>query len=148
MVTPLVQPDGAVILVNRGFVPEDRRDPKTRAAGQIAGPVTVTGLLRLPEEASWFVPDNAPERNAWFRRDPEEIGRARGLTQVAPFSHRCGRDAKSRRLATGRRNPAELPQQALGICADLVWPRGDFGWRLYRLRLHPHAGAARTGAER
>lgn len=85
VVTPLVQADGSVILVNRGFVPEDRRDPKTRATGQISGAVTVTGLLRLPEEASWFVPANAPERNAWFRRDPEEIGRARGLTQVAPF---------------------------------------------------------------
>ncbi|MEW6254583.1 MAG: SURF1 family protein [Pseudomonadota bacterium] len=100
VVTPLIQADGSAILVNRGFVPEDRRDPKTRAAGQIAGPVTVSGLLRLPEEANWFVPDNAPERNAWFRRDPFEIGRARGLADVAPFTLD----------ADGTPNPGGLPQ--------------------------------------
>ncbi|WP_127089264.1 SURF1 family protein [Aquabacter cavernae] len=100
VITPLMQADGSAILVNRGFVPEDRRNPTTRAAGQVEGPVTVTGLLRLPEEANWFVPDNAPERNAWFRRDPEEIGRARGLARVAPFTID----------ADGTPNPGGLPQ--------------------------------------
>lgn len=100
VVTPLILADGGTILVNRGFVPEDRRNPASRAAGQVEGLVTVTGLLRLPEEANWFVPANAPERNAWFRRDPEEIGRARGLSEVAPFT--IDADAAP--------NPGGLPQ--------------------------------------
>lgn len=100
VITPLIQADGSAILVNRGFVPEDRRDPRTRAEGQVAGPVTVTGLLRMPEEASWFVPANAPERNAWFRREPQEIARARGLADVAPFT--IDADAAP--------NPGGLPQ--------------------------------------
>ena len=100
VMTPLMQPDGSAILINRGFVPEDRRDPATRAAGQVAGPVTVTGLMRFPEDASWFVPANAPERNAWYRRDPQEIGRARGLAEIAPFS--IDADAAP--------NPGGLPQ--------------------------------------
>ena len=85
VITPLMLPDNSAILVNRGFVPNDRRDRRSRSEGQITGPVTVTGLLRLPEEPSWFVPDNDPLRNAWYRRDPEQIGRARGLDVVAPF---------------------------------------------------------------
>jgi len=85
VITPLMLPDNSAILVNRGFVPNDRRDRRTRSEGQITGPVTVTGLLRLPEEPSWFVPANDPLRNAWYRRDPEEIGRARGVDVVAPF---------------------------------------------------------------
>ncbi len=85
VITPLMRPDGSAILINRGFVPEDRRDPVTRAEGQVQGDVTVTGLLRLAEEPSWFVPANDPARNAWYRRDPLEIGAARGLKKVAPF---------------------------------------------------------------
>lgn len=100
VVTPLILPDGEAILVNRGFVPEDRRDPATRRAGQVEGMVSITGLLRLPEEANWFVPANDPERNAWYRRDPEEIGRARGLAQVGPFIID----------ADGAPNPGGLPE--------------------------------------
>lgn len=100
VLTPLMLPDGSAILVNRGFVPEDRRAPETRRDGQIQGPVTVTGLLRMPEEASWFVPANDPAHNAWFRRDPAEIAAARGLAKVAPFI--IDADASA--------NPVGLPQ--------------------------------------
>src|SRR3546814_20501920 len=46
VVTPFRLDDGRVILVNRGWVPENRRDPATRAEGQPAGEVAVEGLLR------------------------------------------------------------------------------------------------------
>lgn len=85
VITPLLRPDGPPVLVNRGFVPQDRRDPASRAAGQVAGPVSVSGLLRLPEEVSVFVPANDPGRNAFYRRDPLEIAAARGLAGAAPF---------------------------------------------------------------
>lgn len=85
VITPLLRADGPPLLVNRGFVPEARRDPATRAEGQVAGEVEVTGLLRLPEEASWFVPANDPARGAFYRRDPESIAAARGLAGAAPF---------------------------------------------------------------
>ncbi|MFG1428419.1 SURF1 family protein [Roseixanthobacter glucoisosaccharinicivorans] len=100
VLTPLMLPDGSAILVNRGFVPEDRRAPESRREGQVQGTVTVTGLLRMPEEASWFVPANDPAHNAWFRRDPAEIASARGLAKVAPFI--IDADASA--------NPGGLPQ--------------------------------------
>jgi len=85
VVTPLLRADGPPILVNRGFVPEASRDPATRAAGQLVGEVEVTGLLRFPEEPSWFVPANDGARGIFYRRDPASLGAARGLAQVAPF---------------------------------------------------------------
>ncbi|MFG1464344.1 SURF1 family protein [Xanthobacter sp. DSM 24535] len=100
VLTPLILADGSAILVNRGFIPEERRAPSSRAQGQVEGPVTVTGLLRMPEEPSWFVPANDPARNAWYRRDPLEIGAARGLAKVAPFTID----------ADGTPNPGGLPQ--------------------------------------
>ena len=85
VITPLMRADGPPILVNRGFVPVDRRDPKTRAEGEVSGEVEVTGALRFPEEASYFVPANDPAHNAFYRRDPADIAAARGLAGAAPF---------------------------------------------------------------
>lgn len=85
VVTPLVMADGATILVNRGFVPPDKRTPATRAAGQVDGIVTVTGLLRLPEQPGTFTPANDPAKDSWFSRDPSAIASAKGLLRVAPF---------------------------------------------------------------
>ena len=69
--TPLVLADGRAVLVNRGFVPEASKDPATRAEGQIAGPVTVTGLARakLDGKPSWVVPENEPAKRLYFWKD-------------------------------------------------------------------------------
>jgi surfeit locus 1 family protein len=87
VLTPLVQADGRTVFVNRGFVPAALRDPATRAAGEIAGPVRVEGLLRLPPRArpNWFVPDNQPSRNRWFWIDLPRMAAVDGLQRVAPY---------------------------------------------------------------
>jgi surfeit locus 1 family protein len=85
VLTPLVQPDGAAFLVNRGFVPLDRKAPATRPEGQVDGPVTITGLLRMPEEEGLFTPENDPAKDSWYTRDPDAIAAAKGLLRVAPF---------------------------------------------------------------
>ena len=69
VVTPLTSAEGTVVLVDRGFVPNDLRDPSTRAAGQIEGPVTITGLVRIPETQGLFIPDNKTAADRWFWRD-------------------------------------------------------------------------------
>ncbi|KQO70912.1 SURF1 family protein [Methylobacterium sp. Leaf88] len=85
VLTPLERSDGTAILVNRGFVPADRRDPAARAAGQIAGETTVTGLLRLSEPGGAFLRSNAPEAGRWYSRDVAAIAAARGLADAAPY---------------------------------------------------------------
>lgn len=68
--TPL-KPDGGQppVYVNRGWVPDKLKDPATRAEGQIAGPVTITGLARLDEPKTWFAAPNDPKSNRWYQRD-------------------------------------------------------------------------------
>ncbi|MFN8828494.1 MAG: SURF1 family protein [Labrys sp. (in: a-proteobacteria)] len=85
ILTPLEREDGSVIIVNRGFVPADRKDPASRPDGQVAGPVTVTGLMRATEDRNAFTPADDPRTNTWFTRDPAGIAAAKGLTRVAPF---------------------------------------------------------------
>ena len=69
VITPLRRADGTTVLVDRGWVPQEARDPAHRLAGQIVGEVTVQGLLRGPGARGWFAPDNDPARNYWFWRD-------------------------------------------------------------------------------
>jgi surfeit locus 1 family protein len=83
--TPARLPDGRLVMVDRGFVPEDRRDPRSRPQGQVTGPVQIVGALRWPEEAGWFTPAPDPARNLWFRRDPAGMAEAKGFGPIAPF---------------------------------------------------------------
>jgi surfeit locus 1 family protein len=83
--TPARLSNGARVVVNRGFVPEANKDPASRAAGLVTGPVEIVGVLRWPERAGWFTPAGDPAANLWFARDPLAIAAAKGWGDVAPF---------------------------------------------------------------
>jgi len=83
--TPARLPDGALVIVNRGFVPEARRAPAARAQGQVAGVVEIVGALRWPEPRNWFSPHDDPAHNLWFTRAPQAIAAAKEIGAVAPF---------------------------------------------------------------
>jgi surfeit locus 1 family protein len=91
VLTPLQEPDGRIVFVDRGYIPADLKDPKKRAAGQIAGTVHILGLLRLPPAGrpNWFLPDNRPDLNYWFWVDLPAMAAADKLAgrleHVAPF---------------------------------------------------------------
>lgn len=84
VLTPLDTAKG-MVLINRGFVPTEHRDPATRAGGQAIGPVTVTGLLRVSEPKGGFLRSNDPAGDRWYSRDVPAIAAARGIGQTAPF---------------------------------------------------------------
>lgn len=84
VMTPLLRPDGTYVLINRGYVPENRKDPSTRQ--QPDGEVTINGLLRMSEDKGWlFSRKNNPQEGKWYRRDVESIMRTEGLQPAAPY---------------------------------------------------------------
>ncbi|WP_367197459.1 SURF1 family protein [Amorphus sp. 3PC139-8] len=85
VVTPLVTDDGFTVLVNRGFVPPERRDPTTRTAGMASDTMTVEGLMRMTEPNGGFLRANAPAEDRWYSRDVAAIAEAKGLGDVAPY---------------------------------------------------------------
>ncbi|UPJ69105.1 SURF1 family protein [Bradyrhizobium sp. 191] len=85
VLTPLKRSDGTLVLINRGFVPSERRDASTRRDGNPDGQVEITGLIRMTEPEGGFLRDNAPQHNRWYSRDVAAIAAARGLHDVAPF---------------------------------------------------------------
>ncbi len=81
VLTPLVTDRGFTLLVNRGYVPAERRTAHSRPSG----PVTVTGLLRVSEPKGGFLRSNDPAGDRWFSRDVSAIAAKRGLSPVAPY---------------------------------------------------------------
>jgi surfeit locus 1 family protein len=79
--------DGGVILVNRGFVPENRLGQ----VGQARGPDTVTGFLRAPETRNSFTPADLPAIREFYTRDPAAIAASLGQPP-APFYLEAARE--------------------------------------------------------
>ena len=85
ILTPLRLADGGMVLVNRGFVPPERRDRAAHGAREPTTSATVTGLLRMTEPGGAFLRQNDPGADRWYSRDVQAIATARGLSRVAPF---------------------------------------------------------------
>jgi surfeit locus 1 family protein len=85
VLTPLTQTDGTTVIVNRGFVPSDRRDPQSRADGQVGGEVSVGGLLRLNEPGGAFLRSNDPAKGNWYSRDVVAIAEDKRISNAAPY---------------------------------------------------------------
>jgi surfeit locus 1 family protein len=78
---PLTLDDGRTLIVNRGFIPYDLKDPARRDWEEGEGEVSFTALARNPlhEKPGWIVPDNAPADNLWYWKDYEAMRDAMGL---------------------------------------------------------------------
>ncbi|AUG54146.1 SURF1 family protein [Thalassospira marina] len=85
VITPLEQADGRIILVNRGWVPDDKRDPATRAEGEVAGQVDVTGVIQIARPRHWAQPENDPLKNQWFYVDPPRMAEEAGGELASPY---------------------------------------------------------------
>jgi surfeit locus 1 family protein len=142
VLTPLKRPDGSVVIVNRGFVPTQFRERAARVAGQVEGDIALTGLVRAPESARLFVPDNDPSRNEWFTRDVAAIARAKNLDRVAPFIVDADAAPNPGGWPRGGQTRLSIPNDHLayaltwfGLALTLVAVFGTWAWR--RLRGEP-----------
>lgn len=136
VVTPLETP-GFTLLVNRGFVPRERREAKTRAAANVAGPVTVTGLLRITEPGGAFLRSNDPAADRWFSRDVAAIAKARGLGRTAPYFVDADAAANPGGYPVGGLTVVRFRDHHMvyaltwfALCALSLF----FAWRLWRIR--------------
>ena len=139
VMTPLRLASGAHVLVARGFVPEDRKKPETRPQGQVAGEVTVTGLLRAPEARNAFTPADDPAKGVWFTRDPALITSHFGLARPAPFSIDADATPVPGGWPKAGVTPVNIPNSHLsyaltwyGLAATLAAFCGFLLWRMRR----------------
>lgn len=69
----------ATLLVDRGWVPADKKEPGKRPKSVIQKSTQVIAVLLTPEKKRLFSPDNAPDRNLWFYEDIPVMEQATGL---------------------------------------------------------------------
>jgi surfeit locus 1 family protein len=136
VLTPLETP-GFTLLVNRGFVPKDRRDATARVAGNVAGTVTVTGLLRVTEPEGAFLRSNDPAADRWFSRDVAAIAKAKGLRKTASYFVDADAKLNPGGYPVGGLTIVRFPDNHLvyaltwfALCALSLF----FAWRLWRIR--------------
>jgi surfeit locus 1 family protein len=95
VITPLRLADGSLLLVNRGWIPGELKDPAKRAAGQLGRTVTLDGLLRLPTKGwpswlDWALPANDCGKNYWFWIDIPAMAGCAGMARLLPFTVDAG----------------------------------------------------------
>lgn len=84
VLTPLTLRNGKALLVDRGIVPEEKRDPKTRPEGLLDAQQKIIGIWRTPDPAGIFTPKPDLARRIWYSRDVEAIARSDGVELAAP----------------------------------------------------------------
>lgn len=87
LMTPLRDADGVIILINRGFITAEQKDPIVRDKAQVTGEVQVCGLLRLTEPGGGFLRHNDPAQAKWYSRDVVAMAAQQYLPmqKVAPY---------------------------------------------------------------
>ena len=84
VVVPFTTDDGRTLLIDRGVVPRDLRDPTTRPRGIVSGETRVVGVWRSGDTGGAFTPPPEPDKRIWFARDTTAIAKRLGVTLAAP----------------------------------------------------------------
>jgi surfeit locus 1 family protein len=75
--------DGGIVLVDRGFVPAERKDAASQSPPR--GAIDIVGVMRWPEAPNLFTPAAEPQNNTWYVRDSTAIAAAKKWDTAAPF---------------------------------------------------------------
>ena len=84
LITPFTLTDGRTLLVNRGWVPAKKKELADRPETTVKGKTTISGLIRVGAERSYFSPPNQPNKNIWFGRDTAQMAAHANLKNPVP----------------------------------------------------------------
>lgn len=122
VITPLQRADGAgTVLVNRGWVPLERRASGSRPDSLPAGRVTVQAIARAPaNEADWWTPENDLDLNDWFWVDVSAMAAFAGISEtVQPVYLEVGVDPDPDALPVAGQTRIDFPNNHLQYA--LTW---------------------------
>lgn len=79
VLTPLRLEDGRLLLVNRGWIPTQKKDPASRPETLPEGPQEMVVMLRTDRDHTPFTPEHDVPDNIWFWRDIPRMRETSGL---------------------------------------------------------------------
>ncbi len=113
VLTPFALAEGGAVLVDRGWIPIERKPPETRAEGQVAGAQALDGIVRLPPDRAWMQPDNEPANNMWFYVDLPAMAAASGAALRTDLYVDAGPAENPGGYPVGSQTRIELPNDHL-----------------------------------
>ena len=75
VIVPFTTTTGKTLLIDRGIVPRDLRDPATRTRGLVQGETMLVGVWRAPDPPGTFTPSPDLAHRIWYSRDVDGIAR-------------------------------------------------------------------------
>ena len=134
VITPLKRADGGGhVLVNRGWVPFEKRDPKTRPKGQIEGSVIIEGIIRIARGPGIFTPENEPLNNTWFFVDTSSMSAAAKIPPVQGY-YLLAANKPSGGVPVGHQWRIDLPNDHLHYA--ITWFALAFGLLVVYILFH------------
>lgn len=85
VLAPFQLASGGKILVDRGWIPSERKAPETRAKGQVEGETEIEGTLRPSAKPGDFTPAPDLATRTFYQRDSAAIAKALGLALASPL---------------------------------------------------------------
>jgi surfeit locus 1 family protein len=113
VLTPFVLNGGDTVLVNRGWIPVERKPPNSRPEGQVIGTQTLDGIVRLAHGKAWMQPDNEPDRNMWFYVDLPAMAAASAVDFRTDLYVDAGPAENPGKYPVGGQTRIELPNDHL-----------------------------------
>lgn len=142
--TPLELDDGRLVLVNRGFVPFELKEPARRGEGQVEGRREIVGLARnrLDGKPNSLMPDNDLAKNVFYWKDLAAMAASAGVGRPAdylPFFVDADDAPNPGGLPVGGVTLVDMPNSHLqyaitwyGLAAALAGVLGVWLWRRWR----------------
>ncbi|MGA7674698.1 MAG: SURF1 family protein [Rhizomicrobium sp.] len=84
VLTPFVTDGGRTLIVDRGIVPVELRNPARRARGRLEGERRIVGVWRTPDAPGFFTPAADAAHRIWYSPDVTAIAAADRVTLAAP----------------------------------------------------------------
>jgi surfeit locus 1 family protein len=81
LIMPLRRPDGQVVLVDLGWVPQSVPQPIVEPPGRSEA----VGYVHAPITPGWFAGTDDPKAELYYTLDPARIGAGMGFARVAPY---------------------------------------------------------------
>lgn len=113
VITPMIRPSGAPVLINRGWIPYDKKAAASRAAGQVEGAASVEGILRRDQRQGMFMPPNDAAKNSWFWYDLPAMAKAAGVADALPIYVEAGPTPNPGGFPIGGQTRVKLPENHL-----------------------------------
>ena len=146
VVTPMKLDDGRILLLNRGWVSQDYRQPEKRPSSLDAGVQSVDAIIRMPAQKGYFVPENDIEDNHWFTLNIAEITAHHNLVNVIDtYTADVLRPDGAYVLPIGAAVKIDIPNNHLNYA--ITWYGIALGLIGVYIAWHHQAGRLRFGRE-